>query len=141
VRGNTRTGGPSGALTRRTGGIALVAALLTLAAMATLALGSTLLLRFDIRLAANRQSLAVARAQAHTRLTLLLLALETDAQSGELPASAPAAPGLIDYLRPEPTLATLRVEGEAGSGRYRTAARIELRAVAEGWRVHILERR
>jgi type II secretory pathway component PulK len=123
------------------GGIALVAALLTLAAMATLALATTLLLQFDIRLASNRQSLALARAQAYTRLTLALLELEAAAQSGELPETAPATAGLLEYQRFEPRVATLRLVGEARTASHETGVRIELRPVGGGWNVHIVERR
>ncbi|MEX2536136.1 MAG: hypothetical protein WD273_11130 [Trueperaceae bacterium] len=122
-------------------GIALVAALLTLASLATLALGTTLLVRLDLKLVENRQELALARAQAHSLLTLALLELETHATTGELPEEPPSLRGLLHYSRETPSTATVSVQGAAGSGRYRTGARIELVEVEGGWRIHIVERR
>lgn len=122
-------------------GIALVAALLTLASLSTLALATTLLLSFDLKLAENRQEQALARAQASSRLALALLTLENASVEGKLPEVVPLQPGVVEYLRLEARTAVLRVEGAAGSGRHRSGARIELRASPEGWRVHIVERR
>ncbi|HEX7003175.1 MAG TPA: hypothetical protein VF168_03205 [Trueperaceae bacterium] len=122
-------------------GVALVAALLTLASLFTLALATTLLLSFDLRLVVNRQEAALARAEATSLLNLALLRLESLSAEGKLPESAPAAPGLVEYLRLDGTTAVVRVEGREGRARYVTAARLELRKTGGGWRVHIVERR
>ena len=122
-------------------GVALVAALLTLASLMTLALATTLLLSFDLKLVSNRQERAVARARATSNLNLALLELESAAVTGELQETAPATPGLVDYRRLEEGTAVVQVEGREGSARHLAGARIELRRTASGWRVHIVERR
>jgi hypothetical protein len=122
-------------------GMALVAALLTLAAIATLVLGSTVLWQLDIRLAANRQALALARAESRSRLTLNLLELEALSSSGQLPDEAPVMPGLVAYSRSAATVATLSVVGEAAGGRYRSDAWVELLQVDGYWRLHVVEMR
>lgn len=122
-------------------GIALIAALLTLASLATLALGTTLLVSFDLKLVENRQELALARAEARSRLTLLLLEIEEESVSGELPERPPDVPGVVEYLRDGPSVAVMTVEGGQGSGRHLSGARIELKEVGGGWRVHIAEQR
>ena len=122
-------------------GIALIAALLTLASLTTLALGTTLLVSFDLKLIENRQELALARAQARSRLTLLLLELEEDSSSGELPERVPEVPGVVEYLREGTSAAVVTVEGGQGSGSHLSGARIELKEVGGGWRVHIVEQR
>lgn len=122
-------------------GVALIAALLTLASLMTLALGTTVLLRFDLMLVENRQELALARAEARSRLTLLLLELEAEAVDGHLPATPPAMPGVVEYLLEDSSSAVATVEGSRGSARHRSSARIELRETGGGWRLHIVEQR
>jgi hypothetical protein len=127
-------------VTGRTG-VALVVALLTLAAISTLVLGTLMIVQLDIRLASNRQSLALGRAEAGSRLTLLLLRLEADSQGGELPVSAPPMEGLLAYSRESPTVAVVSIVSGTGPGGYRRDARIELRLEEGIWRVHVVETR
>lgn len=122
-------------------GIALVAALLTLASLFTLALATTVLLTFDLKLVENRQEQAVARARATSSLNLVLLSLQADAGDGEFPESAPASPDLVEYLRLDEGTAVVRVEASEGSARHKSGARVKLESGAGGWRVHIVERR
>jgi hypothetical protein len=118
-------------------GVALVAALLTLSAILTLALGTLLVVQLDIRLAANRQALALDRAEARSRMTLLLLRLEADSRAGELPEEAPAMAGLRAYVREGTTSAVVSVEAGRNPGGYRSDARIELRWTDGAWRIHV----
>jgi hypothetical protein len=118
-------------------GVALVAALLTLSAIATLALGTMLVVQLDLRLAANRQALALDRAESRSRLTLLLLRLEGDSQAGELPEEAPAMAGLMAYERESASSAVVSVGAGRKAGGYRNDARIELRWTAGAWRIHV----
>lgn len=119
----------------------MVAALLTLAAVATLALGTTLLIQLDIRLAANRQALALARADSRSSLALFLLELEAVSWNGELPEAAPEMAGVAAYQRESSTSATLSVLGQAASASHRSDARIDLRPAGGVWRIHIAELR
>ena len=121
--------------------MALVAALLTLAAVGALAAALMLLLRLDIALAANRQQQATARAAAHSNLTAVLLQLERSIEDGELPLTATSGSGLLDYRQTGPTGATLMVEGSSGSARARLDARIEAWEAGGGWRVRLLDMR
>jgi hypothetical protein len=120
-------------------GVALAAALLILSAIATLALGTVLVVQLDLMLAANRQALALERADSRSRLTLLLLRLEADSQGGELPAEAPAMGGVRSYLREGPTTAVVSVEAGRRPGGYRSDARIELRWTDGAWRIHVAQ--
>lgn len=129
----TRSGGGTGA--------ALVAALLTIAAISTLALGTVLVVRLDLMLASNRQTLALARSESRSRLVLFLLELESVSQAGEFPELPPSLPGLVNYRLPAPTEAVVGVVGGEGEGEYRSDARIELRRHEDVWRVHIVEQR
>ena len=122
-------------------GIALVAALLTLASLSTLGLATTLLLSFDLKLAENRQEQALARANSTTFLTLALLTLEAGSAEGELPGSPPAAVGIVDYRRLDPQTAVVVVEGREGEAVHRIGVRIELRKRGQAWRLHIVQRR
>lgn len=121
--------------------MALVAALLTVAAISTLALGTVLVVRLDMMLASNRQTLALARAESRSRLVLFLLELESVSQAGEFPERPPSLPGLVDYRLPEPTEAVVGVVGGGGESGYRSDARIELHRHEDVWRVHIVEQR
>lgn len=132
---------PASAVTTRRQGVALVAALLTLSAVALLALASVLLVSLDLRLAANRQELALARADSRSRLTLALLELEAASGSGVLPQSPPQAGGQTDYRRLSDQVAILSVFGRAGTGSYRSDARVELREEDSAWRLHVVQRR
>jgi hypothetical protein len=120
-------------------GVALAAALLILSAIATLALGAVLVVQLDLMLAANRQALALDRADSRSRLTLLLLRLEADSLGGELPAEAPAMTGVRAYLREGPTSAVVSVEAGRRPGGYRSDARIELRWTDGAWRIHVAQ--
>lgn len=131
----------TGRVPQRARGIALIAALLTLAAIATLAAATFVLLRLDIALAENRQDLALARADARSQLTLALLRLEAASRDGVLPDGAPAVPGLVSYRRFDDRSASLAVEGGADSGKQLREASIELRQMGGQWRVLILESR
>jgi hypothetical protein len=122
-------------------GVALVAALLTLSAIATLALGTMLVVQLDIRLAANRQALALDRAESRSRLTLLLLRLEADSQGGELPEEAPGMAGVRAYVREGPTSAVVSVQAGRRQPGYRSDARIELRWTDGAWRIHVEQAR
>lgn len=137
-----RLGHPEAAPTGRSTeqGIALVAAVGTLAAVATLALATLLLLEFDIRLARNRQAAALASSEAHARLVVALLELEAEASGGELPVDAPDVPGMFHYERASPRLARVGVVSE-GPGVHLREALIELREVGGTWRVHMIEGR
>lgn len=130
-------------MTGRNGGrgVALVAALLTVAALSTLALGTALVVRLDMMLASNRQALALARAESRSRLVLLLLELEALSQGGAFPEQAPPLPGLVDYRLLGATEAVVGVAGGEDDGGYRSDARIELRLHEDSWRVHIVQQR
>ncbi|MEX2542753.1 MAG: hypothetical protein WD314_13150 [Trueperaceae bacterium] len=121
----------------RNRGVALAAALLTLAAVATLVLGNTLVAQLDLKLAANRQALALGRAQARSRMTLFLLQLEADSQTARFPETAPAMEGVLAYRRDSDTTATASVVAGGGRGGYRSDVRIELHQHGAEWRIHI----
>lgn len=123
-------------------GVALVAALLTVAAISTLALATALVVRLDMMLAGNRQALALARAESRSRLVLLLLELEAVSQDGEFPEHPPMLPGVVAYRLTGPAEAVVGVVGgRAGVGGYRSDARVELHWHEDIWRVHIVEQR
>lgn len=122
-------------------GIALIAALLTLTAVATLAVASFVLLRLDIALAQNRQELALARAEAHSQLTLALLRLEVASQDGAFPEVPPGVAGLVSYRLFGERSAAVSVEGGSGSGSQLREARVELRQLGGEWRIAILQSR
>lgn len=121
----------------RHAGVALVAALLTLCAVATLVLGNTLVAHLDLKLAANRQALALARAQARSRLTLFLLQLEAESQSGQFPATAPDMAGVVAYRRESDTTAAVAVTGGGEVGGFRSDVSVELQPHGAEWRIYI----
>jgi|SRR5690625_2910267 len=98
MRGMLRSG-CSASRGAREQGIALVAALFTVAAIATLAAASFTLLHFDLALVRNQQQSATTRNEVSRKLTLALLDLELHSQAGELPETSGLFADELDYQR------------------------------------------
>ena len=96
-------------------GIALVAALLTVAAIAALAVASYTLLRFDLALVRNQQQIVLNRGEVTRKLSLALLELELRSQDGVLPEALPGQALDVEYHRYSDRLGRLRVQGQTSA--------------------------